>query len=191
MANDNVGSIVSYGVRFRKTSKDPWRRSRTRTNPNGRWGKVGAAFIVRLLTARGYQAHSFPILTYPNAERYSPNFTRAELECKCGCDTPRSIEIELTLLARDLEVMRREYGQPIRVISGYRCRAYNTKIGGATNSQHLYGRAADILSTLAVQDALESAALATPSFKDGGIGKYPAGGLHVDRRGYPARWTMF
>ncbi len=35
-------------------------------------------------------------------------------------------------------------GQPLRIVSGYRSPAYNARVGGARNSQHLYGRAADI-----------------------------------------------
>lgn len=182
---------MSWGVRYRKTADDPWRRSRTRRNPKGRWGWVGANFIVRLLKSRGYQAHKFRITSYPNKTHASPHFTWAALECKCGCETPVSVRAELIKLARNLELMRRKYGRPIQVISGYRCPSYNTKIGGASNSQHMYGKAADLYSTQATQDGLEGAALAVSAFKGGGIGKYPAGGIHVDQRGYPARWTTF
>ena len=43
-----------------------------------------------------------------------------------------------------LEPLRIKIDAPITVTSGYRCPRVNTKIGGATNSQHLYGQAADI-----------------------------------------------
>lgn len=46
-------------------------------------------------------------------------------------------------LIRRLDNARREVG-PIRIVSGYRDPAHNTAAGGATNSQHLYGTAADI-----------------------------------------------
>src|SRR3954454_19508056 len=35
-------------------------------------------------------------------------------------------------------------GTPLRIVSGYRSRAYNARVGGARDSQHIYGRAADI-----------------------------------------------
>jgi uncharacterized protein YcbK (DUF882 family) len=43
-----------------------------------------------------------------------------------------------------LECIRAISGQPLTIVSGYRSRATNTAVGGARNSQHLYGRAADI-----------------------------------------------
>lgn len=35
-------------------------------------------------------------------------------------------------------------GRPLRIVSGYRSPETNRAVGGARNSQHLYGRAADI-----------------------------------------------
>jgi uncharacterized protein YcbK (DUF882 family) len=35
-------------------------------------------------------------------------------------------------------------GHPIRIVSGYRCPPHNKAVGGAKNSQHMYGSAADI-----------------------------------------------
>lgn len=56
------------------------------------------------------------------------------------------IEPRLLPLCWQLEILRDALnGHPIRVISGFRTRTYNKKIGGATNSQHMHGRAADII----------------------------------------------
>lgn len=46
-------------------------------------------------------------------------------------------------LLNRLDAARRVTG-PVRVVSGYRDPAHNTKVGGAKNSQHVYGTAADI-----------------------------------------------
>lgn len=46
-----------------------------------------------------------------------------------------------------LEPIRIKYLFPIKVTSGYRCEALNKAVGGAKNSQHLYGMAADIKAT--------------------------------------------
>lgn len=43
-----------------------------------------------------------------------------------------------------LDPIREFYGHPIKVTSGYRCRALNSAVGGASNSSHMYGYAADI-----------------------------------------------
>ena len=43
-----------------------------------------------------------------------------------------------------LDPLRRAWGKPILVNSGYRCPALNKAVGGVSNSQHLYGEAADI-----------------------------------------------
>lgn len=40
--------------------------------------------------------------------------------------------------------LRQAIGAPIIINSGYRCRALNSAVGGATNSLHLWGLAADI-----------------------------------------------
>lgn len=42
-----------------------------------------------------------------------------------------------------LEPLRKRFGV-IRITSGFRCKAVNDAVGGARESQHLYGQAADI-----------------------------------------------
>ena len=43
-----------------------------------------------------------------------------------------------------LEPLRYAIGQPIRINSGYRCKAVNNGVGGVSTSHHLLGLAADI-----------------------------------------------
>lgn len=43
-----------------------------------------------------------------------------------------------------LQPLRDAIRQPLQISSGYRCPEVNKSIGGATNSQHLTGQAADI-----------------------------------------------
>ena len=48
------------------------------------------------------------------------------------------------LVEKVLDPAREEFGQPIKVTSGFRSEELNKKIGGAKNSQHMFGEAADI-----------------------------------------------
>ena len=48
------------------------------------------------------------------------------------------------LILRVLDPIRSLYGKPIYVNSGFRCEKLNELVGGAKNSQHLQGKAADI-----------------------------------------------
>lgn len=48
------------------------------------------------------------------------------------------------LIERVLDHIRSLYGKPIYVNSGFRCPTLNKVVGGAKNSQHLEGKAADI-----------------------------------------------
>lgn len=43
-----------------------------------------------------------------------------------------------------LDPLRRAWGSPVMVNSGYRCRQLNEAVGGARNSQHMQGLAADL-----------------------------------------------
>ena len=47
-----------------------------------------------------------------------------------------------------LDPIREAWGEPIVVSSGYRCKELNTLIGGAKNSHHMLGCAADITAPL-------------------------------------------
>ena len=43
-----------------------------------------------------------------------------------------------------LEEVRQHFMKPVTITSGCRCANHNYRIGGAKDSQHIYGRAADI-----------------------------------------------
>jgi len=72
-------------------------------------------------------------------ENISPHFKVREFRCKDGSDKI-FVSTETVLL---LEKIRAYYGKPVTIHSGYRTPSYNKKVGGAKNSQHLKGTAAD------------------------------------------------
>lgn len=61
-------------------------------------------------------------------------------------NTPSAaVKANLTaLVANVLDPLREAWGQPIIVTSGYRCERLNRAVGGASKSQHIEGKAADI-----------------------------------------------
>lgn len=68
-----------------------------------------------------------------------------------------NLEVEENLRAlvdEVLDPLREAYGRPVRVTSGYRCPRLNTLVGGAPNSQHMRGEAADIQPVAGNEDDL-------------------------------------
>lgn len=112
----------------------------------------------------------------------SPHFSRSEFACKCGCgfDTVDARTLEL------LEDVRQHFGTPITITSGCRCRAYNQRVGGSPNSQHLLGRGADI-QVRNVTPAEVAGYLERVYPGKYGIGRYQTF-THIDSRGSAARW---
>lgn len=115
----------------------------------------------------------------------STHFSRAEFRChghgKRG-HVAHTTDVDLELVGR-LELLREIVGgKPLKIISGHRCRWWNRQVGGATRSQHLITRAADIPYGYAT---VEQAARA--GFK--GIGRKGRYAVHVDTRATTARWV--
>jgi hypothetical protein len=95
------------------------------------------------------------------------------------------IDDRLRLLCQALEVLREELGgRPIRIGSGYRPEAYNRAIGGARFSQHLQGRAADVVVDGVAAGVVHDTALRLAKagrIRVGGLGAYPTF-THIDVR---------
>ncbi len=72
--------------------------------------------------------------------KLTANFRVREFACSDGSD---KIEIDLDNV-KQLQKIRDHFGKSITITSGYRTAAHNKKIGGATNSYHMTGQAADI-----------------------------------------------
>ena len=114
-------------------------------------------------------------------KKFAPNFAVGEFACKDGSDT---ILID-TQLAYYLQKIRDHFGRPVRINSGYRTKAYNALVGGASESQHVLGTAADI-----VVDGVTSQQVAeyADQIGMGGIGIYTTF-THIDVRPVKARWN--
>jgi zinc D-Ala-D-Ala carboxypeptidase len=82
----------------------------------------------------------------------SPNFTlerltRSEIAQRSNIDNtpPEEIVENLRRLARGLEQVQALLGRTIEISSAYRCPQLNAAVGGAPNSQHAQGLAADFV----------------------------------------------
>lgn len=81
-----------------------------------------------------------------NSGKVSPHFRFKEFACKCdGARGCRGVVID-RLLLEALEALKATHykNTPLKITSAYRCEFHNRAVGGAKNSQHLKGRAADI-----------------------------------------------
>lgn len=100
----------------------------------------------------------------------------------------------MTALAKALEAVRAAVGEPIKVISGYRCEKHNSTIPKAAKfSQHIQANAVDFQVTgwsgKQLRVLLELL-IKHGEIPEGGIGIYPdrPATCHYDQRGKRARW---
>jgi uncharacterized protein YcbK (DUF882 family) len=120
--------------------------------------------------------------TKRNVIQVSKNFKSTEFDCKCKgyC----SITLIDSKLVHCLQQIREHFNSPVIINSGFRCARHNRDVGGARGSQHLYGRAADIVvkgvKPSVVADYCEAIGM-------GGIGRYTTF-THIDVRDKKARW---
>ena len=84
------------------------------------------------------------------------HFKRDEFKCKCGgkyCNGYPSEPDER--MVRIADQLRKNLGVPITIVSGLRCKTWNAIQGGVSNSQHMYGEAADIYAKGVSQSRVE------------------------------------
>ena len=86
----------------------------------------------------------------------SKNFSFAEFEKSDTAKRMKITNVITTTEVRDavkalvlnvLQPLRDEWGGPLKINSGYRCKALNEAVGGVESSQHRKGEAADVACT--------------------------------------------
>ncbi|MEL6472860.1 MAG: D-Ala-D-Ala carboxypeptidase family metallohydrolase [Pseudomonadota bacterium] len=112
-----------------------------------------------------------------------PNFTIAELACRCRGQYCGGRYWHDPDFLDALQALRSDIGKPLRLTSGHRCSGWNAAVGGAEQSRH---------KTIAVDIALyghDRFALLNAAEGHGftGIG-LTRSFIHLDRREHPARW---
>jgi len=92
-----------------------------------------------------------------------------------------AVLINMARLSSRLEKIRALLGKPLVITSGYRCPTINQQVGGAPNSYHVKGMAADL--QLSKSDQKRAKLIDW----QGGYGK-ASSWCHLDIRPYVARW---
>lgn len=100
------------------------------------------------------------------------------------CNHCKKLKLDINLLIK-LEKLREQTGALI-INSGYRCSTHNKNVGGAANSQHLKGTAADLRGVNMLPSQVY--AHADKVFNNGGLGRYNTF-THVDVRNGRSRWN--
>ena len=78
-----------------------------------------------------------------DSAQISKNFQYKEFDCQGkGCCSTTIIDEKLV---EYVQRIRDHFGKPITITSPYRCEVHNRRVGGATKSYHMQGRAADIV----------------------------------------------
>ena len=122
--------------------------------------------------------------------KLTAHFSKDEFDCTDGSEMPFEVLNNVIEVANNLEVLRAHFNAPITINSAYRSPVYNRSVGGAVNSQHLGGKAADVViegvTPNEVADAIEFL-IEVGLMKEGGLGRYDTF-THYDIRGTKARW---
>ena len=103
------------------------------------------------------------------------------LLCPCGCTAPDWVIANLREVCKQADKIREWLGVAISVNSGYRCKAYNRRIGGAMFSQHCKGTALDLNINWSGSWALKIFEVAKTIGGIGGVGIYDTF-CHIDTR---------
>ena len=116
-------------------------------------------------------------------------FTRDEFRCKCGGKYCNGYPAEPDeRMVRIADAIRKRIGKPITVNSGLRCKTHNANVGGVSNSQHLYGTAADLGCPSGCTPSQMASIAEEIMGETGGIGIY-SWGIHIDTRSTKSRWN--
>jgi uncharacterized protein YcbK (DUF882 family) len=110
-----------------------------------------------------------------NNEEIEEHFKVSEFQCK---DKTKDLLISADLL-NVLEQIRNHFDAPVTINSGYRTPSWNTKVGGAPNSYHCKGMAADIV--VKGHNSQEVAKYADSIMEQGGVIRY-TNFTHIDVR---------
>ena len=148
---------------------------------------MGLGFFMHKIKKGEYTQMAIKTYTKGSSTKLSTNFNSSEFDCHgSGCCSSTLVDDKLVTY---LQQIREHFGKPVNISSGYRCATHNKNIGGATNSRHSKGQAADIYIT-----GVTPAEIAKYAESIGilGIGLYETNSdgffVHVDTRETKSFW---
>jgi hypothetical protein len=131
----------------------------------------------------------------------TPHFSWDELASNNGERVPARLRSNAIRHAWNLERFRHALGDVSISIDGpYRSPSYNRQVGGAQNSRHTFADASDFFAAQVDRWVRQSAKLKSKAdvlrianriWSKGGVGNETSGTLHVDSRGYRARFVTW
>ena len=119
------------------------------------------------------------------------NFSLNEFDSKDGAKMPEEVKKNIKQLAVNLQVIRDAAGCAIHINSAYRSPSHNKRIGGVSNSKHMFGLASDLTSRNHTPEELYQLIdelIDEGRISEGGLGLYKSF-VHYDIRGTRARWV--
>ena len=120
------------------------------------------------------------------------NFNLSEFASNDGSEFTLEAKLNLDVLSKQLQIIRNHFGRAIQINSGYRSKEHNKAVGGAANSYHVKGMAADMriegVSPKALHGQIQML-IDAGKIMQGGLGLYDSF-VHYDIRGHLARWNF-
>jgi uncharacterized protein YcbK (DUF882 family) len=195
---------VAVDIRFESGTPEQWAALAEAIKAPG-IGRFDDSRYVHVDSRRGAAARWEGALKDPPPPRAAPrrqkldqitaHFRVAEFDCHDGRTVPVEAHEALHRLCDQyLEKMRAKFG-PAQVLSGFRPRDYNDRIGGAQKSIHCYEEhPAEVAADTRYARGTPAAwAAYAESLGAPGVGRYDQSGfVHIDnRKAGPARWSQF
>lgn len=182
---DNIDNIKSFNTRVTPQSKLPTNDDESPTEDDTKTVNANTSFPSN--TSTNYEQIKNTKLT--------DNFGWEEFASKDGQGfsggviSENEVIANIRILARQLEIIRAE-SDPLIINSGFRSLTHNNNVGGRSNSQHPYGKAADIrsnnLTARQLYDIINNL-IDSNKILPGGLGIYN-NFVHYDIRGYKTTW---